>query len=72
MRSRVKSTGKRNARRALSPRGPAAPAEAPSEFTPFGRTAPVLSITQSDAELLQQEPESLRILVPAAKLFAHD
>ena len=62
----------RGPRGAASPRETHASTAAPHEFTPFGRTAPVLNLSASDAELLQQEPESLRILVPAAKLFAHD
>lgn len=71
----TKSTTKpasRRPRREPGPRKATGRAAAPAEFTPFGRTAPVLSITESDAELLREEPDSLRILVPASKLFGHE
>ena len=50
--------------------GPATPSR--PAFTPFGRTAPVLSISQSDIELLREEPKSLKMVVSASKLLGHE
>jgi hypothetical protein len=80
MHTRVKPTttkpatkpASRRPRREPVARKVTARAVAPAEFTPFGRTAPVLSISESDADLLREQPESLRILVPASKLFGHE